>query len=90
MPLLRARGSDDTFQLRGKEGARYRMVFRNLSDRNYEVVATVDGLDVLSGSAGSLNNRGHLLGARDELVIEGFRKSRNEVAAFRFAAPGRA
>ncbi|MDQ0016058.1 hypothetical protein J2W23_004459 [Variovorax boronicumulans] len=92
LPLQRARrsGSDDIFRLAGVEGARYTLRFRNLSDRSYEVIATVDGLDVLSGKPGSLRNGGYVLRPQETLNIEGFRKSQSEVAAFRFATPGRA
>ncbi|WP_038208874.1 hypothetical protein [Xenophilus azovorans] len=89
LPLQQARGGG-TLQVAGTEGARYVLVLRNLSDRSYEVVATVDGLDVLSGQPGSLSRAGYVLQPQGLLRIEGFRKSRDEVAAFRFAAPGRA
>ncbi|BEP63254.1 hypothetical protein GmRootV213_38080 [Variovorax sp. V213] len=90
LPMQRARRSSDIFRLAGIEGSRYTLRFRNLSDRGYEVIATVDGLDVLSGKPGSLRNGGYVLRPQQVLDIEGFRKSQNEVAAFRFAAPGRA
>lgn len=92
LPLQRARRShgDDMFRLAGMEGARYTLRFRNLSDRSYEVIATVDGLDVLNGKPGSLRNGGYVLRPQQTLNIEGFRKSQSEVAAFRFATPGRA
>ena len=73
--------------LRGREGERYQLFYRNYSQNTYEIVATVDGLDVLDGSAGSLSNRGYILYPNSTLKIEGFRKSQNEVAAFRFSAP---
>lgn len=91
IPLQRARrGGDAQFRLAGAEGARYTLRFRNLSDRSYEVIATVDGLDVLNGKPGSLRNGGYVLRPLQVLDIEGFRKSQSEVAAFRFATPGRA
>ena len=90
LPLQRARRSADMFRLAGIEGARYTLRFRNLSDRSYEVIATVDGLDVLNGKPGSMRNGGYVLRPLQSLTIEGFRKSQNEVAAFRFSAPGRA
>ncbi len=90
LPLQRARRSDDMFRIAGVEGSRYTLRFRNLSDRSYEVIATVDGLDVLNGKPGSLRNGGYVLRPQQVLNIEGFRKSQSEVAAFRFAAPGRA
>lgn len=90
LPLQRARRAEDMFRLAGVEGSRYTLRFRNLSDRSYELIATVDGLDVLNGKPGSLRNGGYVLGPQQALTIEGFRKSQNEVAAFRFAAPSRA
>lgn len=100
LPLQRARrgaggsgvsgGDDDMFRLAGVQGSRYTLRFRNLSERSYEVIATVDGLDVLNGKPGSMRNGGYVLRPLQSLTIEGFRKSQNEVAAFRFAAPGRA
>ncbi|HEX7864304.1 MAG TPA: hypothetical protein VF555_05110, partial [Variovorax sp.] len=93
LPLQRARrgsGGDDTFRLAGVEGSRYTLRFRNLSERSYEVIATVDGLDVLNGKPGSLRNGGYVLRPLESLTVEGFRKSQNEVAAFRFSTPGRA
>ncbi|MGJ7532764.1 MULTISPECIES: hypothetical protein [unclassified Variovorax] len=93
LPLQRARrgsGGEDMFRLAGVQGSRYTLRFRNLSERNYEVIATVDGLDVLNGKPGSLRNGGYVLRPLQALTIEGFRKSENEVAAFRFSAPGRA
>jgi hypothetical protein len=89
LPLQRARRSNDMFRIAGVEGSRYTLRFRNLSD-SYEVIATVDGLDVLNGKPGSLRNGGYVLRPLQALTIEGFRKSENEVAAFRFSAPGRA
>ncbi len=90
MPLQRARRNNDMFWLTGVEGGRYTLRFRNNSERSYIVIATVDGLDVLTGKPGSLRNGGYVLRPYETVNIEGFRKSQSEVAAFRFAAPGRA
>lgn len=73
-----------SFHLAGSNGERYELLYVNRSQRIYEVVASVDGLDVISGQAGSMKNRGYLLHPGKNLVIEGFRKSPQEVAAFRF------
>lgn len=59
---------------------------RNYSrDTNYEIVATVDGLDVLNGKPGSLNNSGYIVNAGDSLAIKGFRKDKHTEAAFQFS-----
>ena len=78
------------YQLAGYSGMRYEMHFKNHSNRVYEVVATVDGLDVMSGQPGSLRNTGYLVRPGDKITIAGFRRSNQEVAAFRFSGKGNA
>ena len=78
------------YQLAGYSGMRYEMHFNNHSNRVYEVVATVDGLDVMSGQPGSLRNTGYLVRPGDKVTIAGFRRSNQEVAAFRFSGKGSA
>lgn len=81
--------SNGEYALSAKEGDRYQLSFRNRSNTTtYEVVATIDGLDVISGQAGSLSRSGYLLRPGSSLQIEGFRKSDSAVAAFRFSKPG--
>ncbi len=69
----------------GQEGERYAIVIENHSPRSFEAVATVDGLDVMNGEAGSYDNRGYVLGPYANLTIDGFRQSEDAVAAFRFS-----
>lgn len=87
--IFSTRGAKD-FHVAGRHGERYELLYTNRSNRYYEVVATVDGLDVLSGQPGSIQSDGYLLRPGERLVIDGFRKSDREVAAFRFSAKGRA
>jgi hypothetical protein len=68
----------------GQDGDRYRIVVRNATDARFEIVASVDGLDVLDGHAASPDRRGYILEPRGELVIDGFRQTDERVAAFRF------
>lgn len=89
LPIFTTRGGKD-YQLAGRSGERYELVYHNRSNRFYEVVVTVDGLDVLSGKPGSVKSDGYLLRPGERLVIDGFRKNDREVAAFRFSAKGRA
>jgi hypothetical protein len=69
----------------GQEGRRYSIVVENHTPARFETVATVDGLDVVSGRTGSFENRGYVLSPWSTLEIDGFRQSRDEVASFRFA-----
>jgi hypothetical protein len=68
----------------GTEGQRYRIFFRNGNERRVEAVFSVDGLDVIDGKRASLQKRGYIVGPHQKLVIEGFRRSMETVAAFRF------
>lgn len=68
----------------GEDGARYRIVVRNATTARFEVVASVDGLDVIDGKPADPNRRGYIVDPHDTLVIDGFRTSDDAVAAFRF------
>ncbi|MGF6230627.1 hypothetical protein QFZ27_004582 [Inquilinus ginsengisoli] len=86
-PLRLTPTSGGDLRLQGRSGDLYRLAFSNRGRRTVEVVATVDGLDVLNGRPGTIANRGYVVRPGERLVIEGFRKSEDEVAAFRFSAP---
>ena len=80
-----------TFEHRGRTyvlgalGQRYLLRFRNGSGRRVEVVASVDGRDVLDGRPASLGRRGYVVAPWGEVTIGGFRLSPDAVAAFRFS-----
>ncbi len=70
----------------GEHGQRYVIQIQNPTGNRVEVVATVDGLDVLDGRPGAFSKRGYLLDPGSTLLIDGFRRSADTVAAFRFGA----
>ena len=75
------------YYVQGQAGQAYRLVYHNNSDNTYEIVASVDGINVLNGSAASRYDSGYVLNPHDNLVIEGFRKSQSSVASFIFSKP---
>lgn len=83
LPGVQAGG--DTYVI-GQDGARYALVIQNFTGGRYEVVASVDGLDVIDGLPADLSKRGYLLAPYGRLVIDGFRTSDRTVAAFRFGS----
>jgi hypothetical protein len=86
-PLRTFEHAGELFVL-GSYGQRYSIVLRNQTGSRVEAVVTVDGRDVVSGRAGDfVRERGYLLGPYETLRIDGFRKSFEEVAAFRFSTP---
>jgi len=68
----------------GHDGARYSLRIENQTGARFEAVATVDGLDVIDGQPGSFEKRGYLVAPWSTVEIDGFRRSEDEVAAFRF------
>ncbi|HUJ63844.1 MAG TPA: hypothetical protein VLX92_35330 [Kofleriaceae bacterium] len=81
LPGLRA---GDRTLIVGQDGARYKIVVRNATTARFEIVASVDGLDVIDGKPADPGRRGYLVDPHGELVIDGFRTSDSDVAAFRF------
>lgn len=73
--------------VRGQQGQAYRLVYQNNSANTYEIVASVDGVNVFNGSPASRYDNGYVLDPNDELVIEGFCKSQSAVASFIFSKP---
>ena len=70
----------------GEAGTRYAIIIRNNTGYRYECVASVDGLDVIDGRTAAYTKRGYLIQPHGMLEIEGFRRSEDAVAAFRFSS----
>lgn len=70
----------------GALGQRYLLRVRNRSGQRIEVVASVDGRDVLDGSPSSFSKRGYLVGPYEDVSIDGYRLNQESVAAFRFSS----
>ncbi|MFO0566156.1 MAG: hypothetical protein U0263_10875 [Polyangiaceae bacterium] len=68
----------------GEHGQRYTIEIRNNTGVRFEAVTTVDGLDVINGRSGSLSNRGYIVNGFSTVEIDGWRRSSDTVAAFRF------
>jgi hypothetical protein len=84
LPLFR---ENKKYFLSAKDGQTYQLKYDNHTDQAYEVIVSVDGLDVLDGSAASKYNVGYLLYPHSSLIIDGFRKSDSAVASFTFGKP---
>jgi len=75
--------------LLGEPGLRYNIRVRNPTGQRVEAVVSVDGRDAMSGQPGDyVNQRGYVIPAYGSLLVEGFRRSLEEVAVFRFTSPG--
>jgi len=69
----------------GEPNARYSLAVANDTNSAFEVVASVDGLDVIDGRPADFGSRGYIVDAFSSVVIEGWRTSEDAVAAFRFS-----
>lgn len=72
----------------GTMGERYGLALVNRSDLWLEAVVTVDGRSILDGERRTSRSRGYLIPPRDRVVVDGWRVSRDSVAAFRFTSTG--
>ncbi|GAA5118202.1 hypothetical protein JIN84_16310 [Luteolibacter yonseiensis] len=70
----------------GIPNSTYTIVVRNRSKSALEIVASVDGLDVMDGKTASFSKRGYIVNPGSTLEIEGFRTSGSTVAAFKFSS----
>jgi len=72
----------------GRKGERYNLRITNQTAERIEIVATVDGRDVISGEKGDVTNTGYVVRPFDDVLIKGFRQNHGQVAAFRFSSKG--
>ncbi len=73
----------------GQRGDTYAIRVLNHTARRVEAVVTVDGRNVISGKIGDFRKqRGYVIQAYDSVMIDGFRRSMEQVAAFRFTDVG--
>ncbi|MBU0551001.1 hypothetical protein KKF91_21270 [Myxococcota bacterium] len=87
-PLTTYAHQGSTYVL-GTYNQRYKVRVRNHTGARVEAVITVDGRDVITGDPGNHSTqRGYVINPYDSVVIDGFRKNMNQVAAFRFTTPG--
>jgi hypothetical protein len=68
----------------GDAGDRYVIQLKNNTGVRFEAVTTVDGLDVVNGHEGAFSNRGYIVNPWSTVEIDGWRRSTDTVAAFRF------
>lgn len=68
----------------GEPGHQYEIRLRNRSGERLLAVTSVDGVNVISGETADTGQSGYVLSPWDNVDIEGWRKSMNDVATFYF------
>jgi hypothetical protein len=83
LPLYGHRGE---LWLPGEPGSRYALELFNLSGKRLLNVVSVDGINVITGESAAYQQSGYVLSPGQQYDVSGWRKSRREVAVFRFAS----
>lgn len=84
LPVYNYRGKS---YVEGRYGNTYSIRVYNHTGSRVEAVVTVDGRDVISGRPGNYrSHRGYVISPYDSVLIEGFRSSMSNVAAFTFTS----
>ncbi|MGC1457398.1 MAG: hypothetical protein WA825_03875 [Steroidobacteraceae bacterium] len=83
LALHRYRGE---YWIAGVPGARYAIDIRNRLGERLLVVASVDGVNVVSGETAAWDQAGYVLDPREHYQISGWRKSDSDVAVFTFTS----
>ena len=68
----------------GRPGARYAIEIRNRLGERLLAVASVDGINVVSGATAAWDQAGYVFGPGERYQITGWRKSDADVATFTF------
>lgn len=83
LPLYRSHGE---YWVAGRPGARYSIVIQNHRGERLLAVASVDGINVISGETGAWSQSGYVFSPGERYEIAGWRKSNSEIADFNFTA----
>ncbi len=70
----------------GESGSTYRIRLENRTSHRIEVLVSVDGLNVLTGTAAGYAQHGYVLAPHQTADIDGFRVNDDKVKEFRFGS----
>src|ERR1700761_7099977 len=82
---LRTWYHDGRLYVAGAPGTRYGLRFANHTGGRVLAVASVDGVNIVTGETANYNQRGYVLDPWQTTTINGWRKSETTIAAFQFA-----
>jgi hypothetical protein len=82
---LRTWYHDGRLYVAGEPGTRYGLRFFNHTNDRVLVVASVDGVNIITGETANYNERGYVLSPWQTTDVNGWRKSETTIADFQFA-----
>ena len=82
---LRVWRHDGRLFVAGAAGSRYGLRVINNTDGRVLVVMSVDGVNIISGETAGYDQRGYIFSPHESYDLNGWRKSRTEVADFTFS-----
>jgi hypothetical protein len=83
--VLRTWSHDGRLYVAGEPGTRYGLRFYNHTGNRVLVVASVDGVNIITGETANFNERGYVLSPWQSYDVNGWRKSETAIADFQFA-----
>lgn len=83
LPLYRHHGR---LYVAGEPGHEYELRLRNRGGQRLLAVASIDGVNVITGETAAVAQSGYVLDGHGELRVDGWRKNLDEVASFYFTA----
>jgi len=86
--VLRTYAHDGRLYVAGEPGARYGLRVENHTSGRVMVVLSVDGVNIVTGETANFDQNGYVLDPWASYDLNGWRKSRTEIAAFQFAPLG--
>lgn len=77
---------DGKTYIEAKDGSEYEIQIKNNHCQRVLAVASVDGLNVITGEPASIEDSGYVINPYDSFRIKGFRYSDEKVGAFKFVS----
>lgn len=74
--------------IEGRQGTKYSLKIKNLTNEKIMVIPSVDGLSVIDSLPAGVNSPGYLVEARQSIVIPGWKVNGSEAASFVFNPRG--
>jgi len=77
---------DEKTYIEAKDGSEYEIQIKNKNFNRILALASVDGLDVLTGEPSSNDDGGYVINPYDSFKVKGFRYSNEKVGSFKFVS----